>query len=143
MDWPKVQGIAANQRITVLLMDDAAPGGQRKEKGKFVSGTNDRLTIRCPDGDVKDLQRLAVRRVSVRRPILKRYNALVIAGITAAIAAAITSQEGVLNLFLGDDFTKYKIARSMAIWGGGAGLISSIKSSHKVIYNIPRIRAQR
>ncbi len=75
LNWPRVQAVKPGTPTTVLLYKDQAPRGRRKIKGLFHSATEDSITVDRQDGQKHTFPKWAVRKVLVRRPIWKRYQA--------------------------------------------------------------------
>lgn len=81
--WSKVQSVAPETKTEVQLY-----GGEQKIKGRFLSATDDSITLRFKDGTIDTSQRSDVRKVLTRRPISKRWPgwaALGAAGILNAL----------------------------------------------------------
>ena len=74
-------------RTTVLLYKDQAPQGTRKVKGHFQSATPEAITLLLPGGHPYTLQKQAVRKVLVYRPLKKRYQGWVGVAISTAVWA--------------------------------------------------------
>ena len=85
-DWSKVQAVSLGTPTTVVLYKDQAPPGKRKIKGHFRSATSRAITLLLPDGQTRTLQKKAVRKVLVPRPLKKRYQEW----ITLAVAFGVT-----------------------------------------------------
>ena len=84
-DWSRVQILAPGTRTTVVLYKDQAPPGKRKIEGRFHSATAESITLMPGHGQTRTLQKRAVRKVLVRRPLKKRYQGW----ITAAVGTAV------------------------------------------------------
>lgn len=138
-EWSAVQDTEPGRRVRVLLYDDRAPDGTSKFDGSFASATSDSVTIVLADGSTRKFAKHTVRRVSRRRPLLKRTKAWVITGLTATLVFGLAyTGLGDFNLHFGDDFTKNKILRSVLIWSAPAWALATAASSHVMVYNIPR-----
>ena len=83
LNWSRVQAVKPRTRTTVMLYQDQAPRGRRKIKGLFHSATDDSLTLERQDGQRHTFQKLAVRKVLVHRPLLKRYQGWIALGVSA------------------------------------------------------------
>ena len=91
-DWSRVQRVTPGTRTTVLLYKDRAhraPGGIRKIEGNFISATPEAITLSLPGGNPYTLQKQDVSKVMVYRPLAKRYQGWITAGIMAAIAGTV------------------------------------------------------
>ena len=86
-DWSRVQAVKPEARTTVLLYKYQAPRGRRKIKGRFLSATEDSLTLTLKDGQKRTFSKWAVRKVLTRRPIGKRYQAWITLGVSAFFAS--------------------------------------------------------
>ena len=86
-DWSKVQTLAPGTRTTVLLYKDRATGGIWKIEGLFKSATPDAITLSLPGGNRYTLQKRDVTKVLVYRPIAKRYQGWITAGVIGGIIA--------------------------------------------------------
>ena len=87
LDWSKVEAIKPGTLTTVLLYKDQALRGNRKIKGRFLSATEDSLTLTLKDGQKRTFSKWAVRKVLTRRPIGKRYQAWITLGVSAFFAS--------------------------------------------------------
>ena len=79
-DWSRVRAVAPETRTEVqLYKDEAIPGGgRRKLKGRFISATAGSITLQLADriytdGQTRTIQKDAVRKVLIARPIWKRW----------------------------------------------------------------------
>lgn len=86
-DWSKVQRIVSGARTKVLLYKDRAPGGIRNIEGQFQSASEEAMVLLSPTGKTLTLQKQAVEKVLVYRPVEKRYQGWITAGASAAIVA--------------------------------------------------------
>ena len=84
-DWSRVQAVTPGTRTTVLLYKDQAPRGKRKIEGHFHSATTEAVKLRLPHGPLRTVEKKAVRKVLVYRPLKKRYQGWVTAGVVTAI----------------------------------------------------------
>lgn len=135
-EWTPVQETEPGRRVRVALYEDRAPSGPLKFDGRFASATPDSLTLVLRDGSTRTFARPAVRRVSRRRPIHKRTEAWVIAGLTATLVGVL-QHLAIMDLHFGDDFASNKVLRSMAIWSVPAWGLTAMSSSQALIYNVP------
>lgn len=135
-EWSAVQDTGPGRRVRVALYEDRALGGPLKFDGSFASATPDSVTLALRDGSTRTFDRPAVRRVSRRRPIHKRTEAWVIAGLTATVVG-ILQHLAIMDLHFGDDLASNKVLRSMAIWSGPAWGLTAMSSSQALIYNVP------
>ncbi len=86
-DWSKVQRIASGARTRVLLYKDRAPGGIRKVEGQFQLASAEAIMLLLPAGQTLTLRKQAVEKVLVYRPIEKRYQGWITAGVMGGIVA--------------------------------------------------------
>ena len=84
-DWSRVQRVAPGTKTTVLLYKDQASRGKRKIKGRFHSATAESVTLTLGRGQTRTLRKQAVLKVLVHRPLKKRYQGWITAGVGAAI----------------------------------------------------------
>lgn len=87
--WPRVQGVKPGTKTEVQLYKDKAPQGRQKIKGRFLSATEDSVTLELTervhtDLRTRTLQKSDVRKVLTHRPILKRWPLWVTLGVTSA-----------------------------------------------------------
>ena len=86
-DWSRVQIVTPGTRTTVLLYKNQAPREKRKIEGKFHSATPEAITLLLPDGQTRTVGKQGVEKVLVYRPIAKRYEGWVTAGVIGGIIA--------------------------------------------------------
>ena len=84
-DWSRVQAVEAGRPTVVLLYADEAPAGARKIKGRFESAATGSITLVLPDGQTRDFERQAVRKVLVRRPFAQRWPGWAALGISSVL----------------------------------------------------------
>ena len=72
-DWSRVQAVPHNRKTEVRLYQDTAPRESRKIRGRFDSATADSITLRLKDGQTRTFHKSAVRKVSIYRPYIKRW----------------------------------------------------------------------
>ena len=84
-DWSRVQAVEAGRWTVVLLYKNEAPPQNLKIKGCFKSAAAESITLMLPDGQTYAVEKRAVRKVLVRRPLAKRVPGWVALGVTAAI----------------------------------------------------------
>ena len=82
-----MQRVTPGTQTTVVLYKDQSPGGSRKIKGHFKSATPEAITLLLPGGRPYTLQKQAVRKVLVYRPLKKRYQGWVGVAISTAVWA--------------------------------------------------------
>ncbi len=80
--WSRVQAVAPQTKTWVRLYENEAPRGERKIKGRLHSVAADAVTLEFKDGQMRTLQKQAVRKVLIRRPFAKR-----VPGWAAALTA--------------------------------------------------------
>ena len=136
-EWSAVQATEPDRRMRLLLYRDRTPSGPLKVDGRFAAATSDSVTLILQNGSQRTFASRTVRRAARRRPVLKRTKAWVITGAVTTVVVAITAQ-GFMNLFFGDDFTKNKTLRAVAIWAAPTWALATVSSSHVTIYNVPR-----
>ena len=96
-DWSRVQRVTPGTRTTVLLYKDRAhraPGGIRKIEGNFKSATPETITLSLPGGTPYTLQKQDVSKVMVYRPLAKRYQGWITAGVITAVIAGTVAGGG-------------------------------------------------
>ncbi len=109
--WPKVQGVKPGTKTEVQLYKDKAPQGRQKIKGRFLSATDDSVTLELTerihtDLRTRTLQKSDVRKVLTHRPFLKRWpgwaTILVSSGVGALVPISNdkTRAEGFLTNFI-------------------------------------------
>ena len=86
-DWTRVQIVTPGTRTAVLLYKDQAPREKRKIEGQFHSATPEAITLLLSDGQTLTLGKQAVEKVLVYRPIAKRYEGWITAGVIGGIIA--------------------------------------------------------
>ena len=69
----------------VVLYQNQASRVNRKIKGHFHSATAESITLLVPDGQLRTLQKEAVRKVPVRRPFKKRYQGWITLGVACGV----------------------------------------------------------
>jgi hypothetical protein len=94
-DWSKVQAVARGTRTTVVLYKDQAPRGKRKTRGHFQSATAEAIRLLLPDGQTSTLQKRAVRKVLVPRPLKKRYQGWITLAVAFGVVQYLASIDGV------------------------------------------------
>lgn len=130
-DWSNVQNIAPGRHVRITLLDRQIPRESRRLKGVFASADESCISAVLTDGSTRTLERLAVRRVAVRRPLLKRRSAWITTGVVAGLVQAL-----VVRPMVGDDWrwggatTLVGILVYLPVWG-----ITILKTSHVVVYD--------
>ena len=76
--WPRVQGVTPGTKTEVQLYEDKAPQGRKKIKGRFLSATQDSVTLELTerihtDPSTRTFQKSDVRKVMTYRPFAKRW----------------------------------------------------------------------
>ena len=90
--WPKVQGVKPGTKTEVQLYEDKAPQGRKKIKGRFLSATDDSVTLELTerihtDMRIRTLQKSDVRKVLTYRPFVKRWPGWAAILVTAGAGA--------------------------------------------------------
>ncbi len=110
--WPKVQAVKPGTKAEVQLYEDKAPQGRKKIKGRFLSATQDSVTLELTerihtDPRTRTFQKSDLRKVMTYRPFVKRWpgwaSILFTAGLGALLPLSgdMTRAEGFLaNLIL-------------------------------------------
>ena len=76
--WPRVQAVKPGTKTEVQLYEDKAPQGRKKIKGRFLSATQDSVTLELTerihtDPKTRTFQKSDLRKVMTHRPTLKRW----------------------------------------------------------------------
>ena len=92
--WPKVQGVKPGTKTEVQLYEDKAPQGRKKIKGRFLSATDDSVTLELTerihtDMRIRTLQKSDVRKVLTYRPFVKRWPGWAAILVTAGVGALV------------------------------------------------------
>ena len=106
-DWSKVQRIESGTRTRVRLYKDRAPGGIQRVEGQFQSASTEAIILLSPDGQTVILQKQAVKKVLVYRPIRKRYQGWITLGVFAALSVPVVPRSDIVpsgRLFLNSLF---------------------------------------
>ena len=90
-DWSKVQAVAQDTKTEVQLYEGVAPHEDRKVKGRFLSATEDSVTLKLKDGQTGVFQREDVRKVLTRRPIVKRWPGWAALAVTFGVLQTLLS----------------------------------------------------
>ena len=90
--WPKVQGVKPGTKTEVQLYKDKAPQGRQKIKGRFLSATDDSVTLELTERIHTDLstrtfQKSDVRKVLTYRPFVRRWPGWAAILVTAGAGA--------------------------------------------------------
>ncbi len=90
--WSKIQGVKPGTKTEVQLYEDRAPQGRKKIKGRFLSATDDSVTLELTerihtDMRTRTLQKTDVRKVLTHRPFLKRWPGWAAILVTAGAGA--------------------------------------------------------
>lgn len=89
-DWSRVQALTSGTRVKVELYKDQAPKGKRTTQGLFRSATAQSITLLLPNGKRRTSPKQAVRKVMVYRPLKKRYQGWIVAGVGTALFVPLT-----------------------------------------------------
>ncbi len=90
-DWPKVQTVKPDTKTEVQLYKDRIPKGSRRTiKGRFVSATDNSITLQLTqrtytDEKIHALQKSDVRKVLTHRSILERWPGWAVLGISLGL----------------------------------------------------------
>ena len=128
-DWARVQAVPHHRKTTVLLYQDKAPKGKEKIKGRFVSATDDSITLRLRDGQTRTVGKQAVHKVLTRRPFGKRK--------TGWFALAGSSVLLVLLTTRGTGGEPGEVLGISSFLIGTPTLIAFLVATKGSIYNIP------
>ena len=128
-DWSRVQALPHHRKTTVLLYQDEAPKGNEKIKGRFVSATDDSMTLRLRDGQTRTVGKQAVHKVLTRRPFGKRK--------TGWFALAGSSALLVLLMSRGTGGEPGEVLGVSSFLIGTPTLIAFLVATKGSIYNIP------
>ena len=93
-DWSKVQDVGHETTTEVQLYEDSANRGQRKIKGRFLSATDDSVTLKLKDGRTESFQKKDVRKLLTRRPVVNRWPGWVALVTPIALVGATASARG-------------------------------------------------
>lgn len=130
-DWSNVQNIAPGGHVRITLLDRQVPRESRRLRGVFASADESSISAVLADGSTRTLEKQAVRRVAVRRPLLKRRSAWITTGVVAGLMQAL-----VVRPMVGDDWrwggatTLVGILVYLPVWG-----ITILRTSHVVVYD--------
>ena len=94
LDWSNVQAVVPETKTEVHLFKDSAPQGARKITGRFLSTTDDSVTLKLKDGQTETFQKKDVHKVRIRRPFGKRWQGWVTLGISALIVGQLGNLDG-------------------------------------------------
>ena len=84
-DWSRVQAVVPETKTEVHLYKDSAPQGARKIKGRFLSATDDSVTLKLKGGQTETFQRKKVRNVLAQRAFGKRWPGWLALGISLGV----------------------------------------------------------
>ena len=130
-DWSKVRAVEAGRPAVVLLYADKAPAGARKIKGRFESAAAESITLVLPDGQTSTLEKQAVRKILVYRPIAQRWP-----GWASMAIAAVSMETAAQNIDPGADISfKDRLGYLLIVLPVGAAFLAG--SRLKGIYNVP------
>ncbi len=90
--WSRVQAVAPQTKTWVRLYENEAPRGERKIKGRLHSVAADAVTLEFKDGQMRTLQKQAVRKVLIRRPFAKRWPGWAALGIALGIVTSMDTK---------------------------------------------------
>lgn len=91
-DWARVEAVPPGTKTMVVLYKDRAPSGNRKIEGHFRSATAQAVTLLLPDGQRRTLQKPAVRKVLVYRPLMKRYQGWLTMAVAGGVLQGLLSR---------------------------------------------------
>ena len=129
-EWSNVQSIAPGGRVRITLLDKQIPQDQRRLKAVFASADESSVSVVLPDGSTRMLEKQAVRRVAVRRPLLKRRAAWIATGIVAGVMHATFGRYVAGDWGWGGVTATLGLFVYLPVWG-----ITTLKTSHTVIYD--------
>ena len=86
-DWSRVQAVNRDTRTEVQLYRDSTLTGARKIKGRFLSATDDSVTLKFETGQIETVPRNKVRKVLAERELGKRWPGWLALGISLAVGA--------------------------------------------------------
>lgn len=129
-DWSNVQDIAPGRQVRITLLDKQIPRESRRLRGVFASADESSVSAVLPDGSTRTLERVAVRRVAVRRPLLKRQGAWIATGITAGVVQATLGRYVAGDWGWGGATATFAMLIYLPVWG-----ITTLTMSHNVVYD--------
>ncbi len=133
--WSRVQAVAPQTKTWVRLYENEAPRGERKIKGRLHSVAADAVTLEFKDGQMRTLQKQAVRKVLIRRPFAKRWPGW------AALGIAFT----LVELFYSTEYPSFsgRLVQQHAVLTSATAAAFFHGSRMKGIYEIPpKLRTQ-
>ncbi len=93
-DWSQVQAVAPDTKTEVQLYEGSAPYEERRIRGRFLSATDDSVTLELKDGTTKIFQKETIRKVRTRRPLGKRWQGWVALGVSALLVSQLGNLDG-------------------------------------------------
>ena len=130
-DWSRVQAVESGRWTVVLLYKNEAPPQNLKIKGRFESATTGSITLVLPDGQTHNVQKRAVRKILVGRPLAQRWP-----GWAAMAIAAVSIETAVQNIDPGADISfKQRLGYLPIVLP--TGLVFLYGSRLQGIYNVP------
>lgn len=86
-DWSQVRTVVPNTKTEVQMYEGSGPHEDRKVQGRFLSATEDSVTLKLKDGQTRIFQREDVRKVLTRRPFVNRWPGWLALGVTLTAMA--------------------------------------------------------
>lgn len=83
-DWSRVQDVNPDTQTEVQLYEEATPQRNLKTKGRFLSATDNAVTLQLKDGQTETFQRKDIRKVLAYRELGKRWPGWLALGIAFA-----------------------------------------------------------
>ena len=129
-DWSRVQKVVPGTRIKVELYKNRVFQGKRNVRGRFRSATAVDITLLLPDGQTRTVQKQAVSKVMVARPLYKRYEVWITAGVFATLFASTS---------IGDtgDLTSAGEVTWAGLIVGGPTIVAYLAAPMGSIYSVP------
>ena len=93
-DWSGVQAVKPDTKTEVQLYRDSTLKGTRKIKGRFLSATDDSVTLKLKGGQTETFQKETIRKVRTRRPLGKRWQGWVALGVSALLVSQLGNLDG-------------------------------------------------
>ena len=143
--WTKVQGVKPGTKTEVQLYEDKAPQGRKKIKGRFLSATEDSVTLELTERIHTDLrtrtfQKSDVRKMLTHRPTLKRWPGwaamLFSAGWGALVPFPYSGDSTRAERFLGTLILSVPISIPFFI-GSRMGRIYEVPPEHRDLPRLP------
>ena len=84
-DWSRVQAVKPDTKTEVQFYRDSTLKGARKIKGRFLSATDDSVTLKLKGGQTETFQRKKVRKILAQRAFGKRWPGWLALGIALGV----------------------------------------------------------